>query len=427
MIRLVLLLLLGLPGLALAQETTGAPSLEMVFDETDAVPGQPLTLRLTVYVPTFMPRPPVWPTFEAPNLHVRERSSGPVSKRVGGETLSGISRRYEISPMVPGNFALPPQDVVVTYADPQSSEPVKVVLETEPVSLRGIIPEGAEDLDPFIAATGLELEQTIEGDPALMAPGDSVMRTVTATIEGVPSLFIPQLLSAGAAAGLAAYPAEPVTADNEHRGEVRGTRTESVVYVAEGGGLSEAPPVAIRWWDLGANAVRTTGVDGFAIVVDGPPAQSADAPPRDWRIIGVAIVAGLVGLTLFGAAVHRLVPVLRRTLAAQRARHLGSERYAWARLRAAVKGRDHAHLYSALDRWAARLQSERAGIDPRRCRDVDAALLALGAAHYGGRPAAGRDVWGELERALPAAHRKAHRRPTAASTLPPLNPLGGAA
>ena len=51
---------------------------------------------------------------------------------------------------------------------------------TEPIALTGVIPAGAEGLDPFIAAQSLELNQAIEGTPDKMVAGDSVTRRVVA-------------------------------------------------------------------------------------------------------------------------------------------------------------------------------------------------------------------------------------------------------
>ncbi|MCP4818083.1 MAG: hypothetical protein GY883_02770, partial [Shimia sp.] len=91
---LAFLFLLLLPLAALAQDQD--PLLEITFEERETIPGQPLTLRLTVFVPTFMPKPPVWPSFETPNLRIRlpERSTSPTSRTINGGTWSGVSRRY---------------------------------------------------------------------------------------------------------------------------------------------------------------------------------------------------------------------------------------------------------------------------------------------------------------------------------------------
>ncbi len=395
-----------------------SPVLEVTFEETDAVPGQSLTLRLTVYVPTFMPTPPVWPSLEAPNLAVRlpARSTGPVSKSIGGGTWSGVSRRYEISPMVPGNFRIPAQQILVTYTDPASNAPVEATLTTEPIAFRGIVPEGAEGLDPFIAATGLTLEETIDGASGAMTPGDSVTRTLTATIEGTPSMFIPQLLPPATIVGVAAYPAEPVTTDTEARGAVTGTRTESVTYVAEGGGSGNAPAVRLDWYNLSSKAVETASVDGFPLTVDGPPARTAE--PRDPRLLILAVVAALVAAGLAAFALRHLVPGLRRRWARRRAARVVSEPYAYRRLKAAIARRDAAGLYAALDTWATRIGHP----DPRRRADVGAALAELGAARYRDCAAPGGEAWQALSRAVAAGRDDALRLPLSA-ILPPLNPV----
>lgn len=418
---IVLLLLAGLGGArsALAQDAAGAvPVLETSFEETETVPGQPLTLRLTVYVPTYLPRPPVWPSLEAPNLLVRlpGRSTGPVSKSIGGQTWAGVSRRYLISPMVPGAFSLPPQEVGVTYADPETNEPVRTTLSTEAIAFRGTVPKGAEGLDPFLAATSLSLDQTVEGEPGAMTPGDSVTRTVTARIAGTSSMFVPELLPAAVLPGVAAYPAAPVTADRDQRGSLSGERTERVTYVAEGGGSGEAPAVSLDWYNLTSGKVETARVPGFAIAVDGPPV--AAGTPRDWRAIVLAAGAAFACLGLAAFAAVRLMPRARQVLADRHAAHLASEAYAFGRLKTVMARRDARALYGALDLWAGRLD----GADPRRRPDVAAALAAIGAARYGASgPGDDGRAWRALAQAVTTARHDARRR-TSASPLPPLNP-----
>tara|TARA_R110002020_G_scaffold212759_2_gene419378 strand:+ start:4398 stop:5729 length:1332 start_codon:yes stop_codon:yes gene_type:complete len=411
--------LAGAVPFAVAQEKAGdAPILEMTFEETETVPGQPLTLRLTVYVPTYLPRPPVWPSLEAPNLLVRlpERSTGPVSKPIDGATWAGVSRRYLISPMVPGTFSLPPQEVMVTYADPETNQLAQAALSTGAITFRGVVPEGAEGLEPFLAATSLSLDQEVEGEPGSMKPGDSVTRTVTARIAGTSSMFVPDLLPDAVVPGVAAYPAEPVTTDRDERGTLSGARTERVTYVAEGGGSGEAPAVSLDWYNLESGRIETASVGGFPIAVDGPPAGLET--PRDWRAIALAAGAALLAFGLLAVAAARLAPRIRRRLAARRADRLASEAHAFGMLRAVVARDDAPAVHGALDLWAERLD----GADPRTRPDVSAALTAIGAARYGRHGVADEPAaWRALSQALDAARRDAHRR-RPASALPPLNP-----
>ncbi|GAB5377351.1 MAG: BatD family protein [Acuticoccus sp.] len=403
-----------------ASAAASQPMLQVDFPETEAIPGQPLNLRVTVLVPTFMTKPPVWPTLEMPNLLVRlpEGATNPTSQRVGGETWSGITRRYQLSPMVPGDFTIPPQEVSVTWT-PDGGTPQTMALPMPAVTLKGVLPEGAEGLDPFLAAASLDLTQQIEGTSEGMVAGDSFARTVTVKVDGVPPMFVPPLLPPGEIAGLAAYRDNPVVEEANNRGKVSGTRTERVTYVAEGGGAGTLPAVSLDWFDIDGGAVETASLDGVAVSIDGPPAASA--APRDWRAIATAVLVMLVAAVIAIVLILRIAPRVRRFEARRHAAHVASEDYAWHALQRTVARREDAALRPALDLWAERVR----GADPRQDDALEAALLALGAARYG-TPGEGGDraaAWAALAAALPAARHgaRAHRLH---GSLPPLNPGG---
>lgn len=394
------------------------PMLRIAFDETEAIPGQQLSLRLTVLVPTYMPEPPVWPSLEAPNLLVRlpEGSTTPTSERVGGATWSGITRHYRLSPMVPGDFEIPPQQVTVTFVDPETLETARATLSTEALAYSAVVPEGANGLDPLLAAETLEIAQEVEGDPQAMAPGDSVTRTVTARIEGTSPIFLPTLLPAVVIEGVAAYPDEPVLSESDDRGVVSGIRTESVVYVAEGGGSGVAPPVSIAWYVLGTGKIERASLEGFPISIDGPPAWSGE--PGDWRVLGIAAVAGLLFLGLGWWLLRRLFPLARRWMRRRRAARLDSETHAYHILNSAIARKDHSHLHAALDDWSGKV----IGTDPRRQPEVRSALAALGASRYGRERGDNAAGWRALRSALAHARRIPPRNPNIRGALPPLNP-----
>lgn len=429
-LHLILVLALSLPLPVRGQGTDtppgetapDAPLLRVEFPETETIPGQSLSLRLTVLVPTFMPDPPVWPSMELPNLLVRlpGRSTNPTSEQIEGETWSGVTRHYRLSPMVPGDFTIPAQDVIVTWNSPATGETEKVTLATEPVVFRGVVPEGAEGLDPFIAARDLQLTQQIDGAPDAMTPGQSFSRTVTVEVQGVSPMFLPPLTPPGEIPGLAAYPDEPVIEETDTRGDPGGTRAERITFVAEGGTDGVLPTVSLDWFDIDAGEVKTAQTEIVVVRVDGPPASRAE--PRDWRVLaGIAVAALFVALLLV-FAVRRVVPVIRRRIDDRRQVVLASEAHAWHVLRRTLSAQDHAALRPALDLWAARAGHP----DPRQDAGVQAALLALGAAQYGRTTDAAKPedgVWDLLGDALSRARTATVTRP-ATEVLPPLNPEG---
>ncbi len=411
----LLLILLGLPGPLAAQE----PVVRLELSEPETIPGQSVSLRVTILAPTFLPDPPIWPSYEAPNLAVRVASTGPTSERIEGASWSGVTRRYLISPMVPGTFDLPAQTVTVTWADPDTNAPLSNEMATEPLTITGVLPPGAEGLEPFFAAEALELKQTVEGETEGIAPGASVVRSVTASVRGTPPMFLPALLPPHQIDGMRAYPDEAVLEESGDRGVISGSRTERVTLIAEGGGAGEAPAVSISWFNLRSGEVETATVEAIPITIDGPPAVSTTQTPRDWRAIGVSALALLLAVGVAALILRKLAPPLSSWIGRQWARWRLSEPVAFRALRSTVRERNHKMLYDALEDWAAKLPGHGVLDDPR----LREALGALGAARYGPGPRGGGSEagWRAVERVLPEVRMAAMERRKPAP-LPPLNP-----
>lgn len=410
----VLILLWPLAGVA--QGIGPSPILRSEIDATEAVPGQFVTLRLTVLVPSFMKSPPEWPDLAMPDLLIRlpDRSSSPVSEQIDGQAWAGISRRYLIAPMGPGVFDLPPIAVHLGWPDPDTGEDLETTLTAEPLRLRGVVPEGAEALDPFIAANDLTLEQTIEGTPEAMAPGDSLTRTLTVTVAGVSPIMVPTLGTFPDSPSLTAYPAEPVVEETSDRGALGGRRTEAASFVAAGGGTLDLPGVTLDWYNLDTGQVETAQVEPVAIKISGPAPISS--VPRDPVQILKWVALAVAALILLGTGWRWGWPAMRIAMARRRAAHLASEAWAFGQLGAAVKDRDYRRLRPALDLWIGRCP----GLAPGNLVAFEAALIDLGVARFGPNPGTEDAAWTALAKAL-TNMRHAPKRGQSTPALPALN------
>ncbi|WP_198174318.1 BatD family protein [Mesorhizobium xinjiangense] len=401
-----------------AAQPPAQPIVETELDTSEVVPGQYATLRVTVLVPTWLPKPVEFPSMEAPNLRVRlpERSTGPTSRTVDGEAWSGVSRRYLISPMVADTFDIPAQTISVTYAVPGSSDPTQVDLQTEPVTITGVVPQGAEDLDPFIAAESLKLTQDVTQPTTGLKPGQSIKRTVTVQMEGASPIVLPALMPALEIDGIAAYPDQPAISEKDERGVLSGTRTETETLMAEGGGSGHAPGIELRWFNLKSGAVETASVDGFDISVDGPPAVR-EGDDRSRLVLAVAGLAALVVLALFAMAIRRYGPRLSAARRNSQERRRASKAWAERELLKAVRRRDYHATLRALDEWARRSPVT----DPSQIIPVQQALTTIGRSIYGrGQDSPASANWSAVAEAVgkaTAAHSK-----SAGIGLPPLNP-----
>lgn len=408
-------------GAVRAQEPDQPPArpiVETELDKSEVVPGQFATLRVTVLVPTWLPRPVAFPSLEAPNLRVRlpERSTGPTSRTIGGTEWAGVTRRYLISPMVAGRFDIPAQDITVTYAIPGSSDAAQAELQTAPVRITGVVPPGAAALDPFVAATGLKLTQEVTQPTTGLQPGQSVKRTVTATMEGASPIVLPQLMPAVRIAGIAVYPDEPSISEEDDRGVLSGTRTETVAIMAEGGASGRVPEIKLRWFNLKSGRVETATVDGFDVSVEGPPASG---PARERSMLalaaaGLAILVALAALTLLA---RRFWPRARDAHRRRQARRRASKAWAQRAMLKAIRKRDYHATLRALDEWASRPPAT----DPSRLAPVQGALTGIGRSIYG---RAERKPQPEDWRAVSQAVEEALAGPShrLGNPLPPLNP-----
>lgn len=418
---LVLAPLLELAPPAAAQDSD-EPFVETDFAVTETMPGQPLTLRLTVLVPTFMPEPVEFPSLEQPDLRVivPARATAPTSRRIGAQTWSGVTRRYELLPLVAGDFDIAPRPVLVSFASPGGGDPAQARLMTPRLSLSAVIPTGAANLDPFIAARSLELEQSVEGETTGLAVGAAVTRTVTARIEGASPVVLPGLLPDHRIDGFSTYPDQARVEESDDAGTLAGTRTESVTLMAKSGGGGRTPDIAIEWFDIDSGTVETAGLDGFDLSIDAPRSTPADEPPGLVRAASVAMALMIAVLALF-VAFRYASPWLAARLADHTRARRASEAFSYRALVHSIDQRDYRATLEAFDVWASRLK----GTDPRRHQSLRTALDTIAARIYGGAPhtdAAPKAEWHTLKLATAAARKDALRHTLERHALPPLNP-----
>ena len=403
---LLLWLLTG--ALALAAES---PQIESKLSDDKAVPGQSLSLFVTILVPTWMTQPPDFPEFDQPNLSVTlpSRSSQAISKIIDGNTWSGVAREYLIVPLAPGTYRLPPGDIKLAYKNPEGGDDLQATLKLAPPPITVVTPEGAEELTPFIAARDLTLSQEIDGDPENLHAGDAFSRTVTATIEGSTVMFIPQLLDSRSPEGLAAY-ADAHKAEDKtdpRTDETTGTRSERMTYVAESGARGTLPSVTLQWYDLDDGTVKTTSVDAIEVHARGPLPLAGTSLWEKLLILAAAVLACWL---LAKWARPRL-----RTLQQRREQQaIASGKTAWLQLQKACGDRDYPALLQALAKYKVH--------QPSSANTLHPVLFKLGAAHYGTAPADTHldDAWQQLSQAIEALKPATmDRRPI---SLPPLNP-----
>lgn len=406
--------------------------------------GQPISVVVEVLVPSYFMGAPVFPDVDVPDaLVVFEPRGTNLTERIDGVTFAGQRRRYNIYPQREGTYEIVAIDVGVRYFDGGA---VDATVSPPPVRFRAVVPAGAEGLDPFIATTGLTLEQTFDTRPAEIRVGDAFTRTVTVTVTDALAMVIPPVALVPIP-GLAVYPEPPSVSDagGERGATIVGIRVDEATYVAQEVGRYQLPEIALDWWDV-SNARRMrasapvvefdvlaadTSEAAIALPAEEVPEETeSEAPDRRVSILsllrryGLYIVIAIALGWLLVHVVRRFAPSLEKA----RYTREHSEHALFVRFRDAALSGDPRAAASALMAWLDRrndgtrtalfhdfaASADDPGLD-REAERLDAIL-------YGDGGDAEDWTGGRLYRRVAKARTKRADAEAHHDELPPLNP-----
>lgn len=433
---LLLLCLYGAP--ATAQDATPpAPIVRATVDPQRVVVGQETRLQIEVLAPNYMTKPPVLPEFQLHNAVTIAQSTRNTSERQGETTFAGVVYTFSIYPQEPGSYAIAGQEVAVSYAaEPPASREARVAIA--PLAFEASIPDAAQALDPFVAATTLSVRQEIQQSSAQPKTGDAVTRRVIIEATGTPAMLLPPT-TFPLVDGTAVYPAQPGLQDKSDRrtGILSATRADQATYMLQRPGDVTLPGVDVGWWNAGKRSVERVHLDPVVLHVAINPAfkDQESAPPagRPWRraILFVldhwpAILAGLAALTAVAWWAPPAARAMLRALTRRRDAYHASEAFAFSALRTAARSGDTRRTYQALLDWLARF----APIAPDRtiaafraaARDpsMDQEIERLEARLYGPRREEGAWAHRRFITRIGAARRKLMRRAQDGAATGPL-------
>lgn len=127
-------------------------------------------------------------------------------------------------------------------------------------------PEAARDLDIWLPITNLRLEESWNSDLSDIQVGDSLVRTITMTADGLDGAVLPPF-SPEQIDGLNLYP-DPADIDRSFvDGGIVGTRREVTSLVPLVGGDVEIPEIRIPWWNVDSDQPEVTVIPATRLSV----------------------------------------------------------------------------------------------------------------------------------------------------------------
>jgi hypothetical protein len=258
--------------------------------------------------------------------------------------------------------------------------------------------------------------------------GDAIKRTIEFQAADVSGMaFAP--LKHEPIPGLGIYPAQPTVKDATNRGQLNGTRIETVTYVLERAGEIQLPGVVLSWWDIGVGELKRIELPGQQLKVTAAPGMSSELSgaiqgrQQNWPLWLLLILLPVLLLSYYLR--DDLVDRWRRW---QRRRD-ASEARCFRRAIIALESGDTKFGYRQIMRWLDRISdtSEPARLDHflHRYGDASVQRAAVALAHNlaTGNPIAQPSILlNGLKSARNRWQRSAGAEQQRPSVLPGLNP-----
>ena len=282
-----------------------------------------------------------------------------LSEVIDGGSYTGQRYEFMIFAQREGKFTIPPVpvDVEVTrwgsgagkQAQRMSLAAVEFTVQTPP---------GAQGIRGLISTTDLRATQTWDPEPDELTVGDAIERTITLHAADVSGMaFTPMRYNEIETLGI--YPGEPTVDDKFNRGDLSGTRVETVTYVFERPGQIEIPGITLSWWDVQSAKLQRIELPGISVeVIAGAEAESEVAAAAPQQLSMQLIGSVLFAIVLLAALAFRFGGRFLDHLAAWQRARLEDEANYFKQVMRSVRSGEKKMVLRDTMRWLDRINGD---------------------------------------------------------------------
>src|SRR5262249_23051284 len=158
-----------------------------------------------------------------------------------GVEYAGVRFEFAIYPLEAGSYAVDDQKLTIKYAaEPPATR--EAVVSLARIEFQAFVPAAGTGLHPFLTASSLTAEQSIQRCGGQLRVGDAVTRVITIRAQGTPAMLLPPV-AFPAIDGLSVYPAQPSLEDKTvgRSDALSSVRIDSATYMLERPGDYELP------------------------------------------------------------------------------------------------------------------------------------------------------------------------------------------
>jgi len=246
---------------ATASSATGQPVYtETLVDKTEIYTQEQLLLTHRLYtsvaLSNFDPDP-----LSVDDVIMHKVSETQFAKNIGGKDYRVVEYIYALFPQASGKLQIPALRFSAYQTSNNgyggfSSRGNRIVRSTDAKTI-DVMPRPTHiDMDNWMPASNLRLDQQWSSPPDQLKVGEPVTRNIRITANGLTAAQI-MPLSLSESDDYKIYPDQPQLDDSANASGVTGIRRESFALVPNRPGEITLPAVTVRWWDSGKQRMQT--------------------------------------------------------------------------------------------------------------------------------------------------------------------------
>jgi hypothetical protein len=192
-------------------------------------------------------------------------------KNIGGKNYQVVEIIYALFPQASGKLQIPALRFFAYDASNSryggfSARGNRIVRSTDAKTI-DVMPRPAHiDMDNWMPASNLRLDQQWSSPPDQLKVGEPVTRNIRITANGLTAAQI-MPLSLSESDDYKIYPDQPQLDDSANASGVTGIRRESFALVPNRPGEITLPAVTVRWWDSGKQRMQTAKLNPVTLQV----------------------------------------------------------------------------------------------------------------------------------------------------------------
>lgn len=180
-----------------------------------------------------------------------------MSRKIDGLTYSVQRHEFSFYAQRANVFTIPSFSVRFGVAGKLGEAVSESHEKTEPLTIKAILPQGAENFQSLISTTDLKVTESWTPQPTgEFTTGNALKRRITFRASDMPGMAFPQI-HLPETEGLRIYRNRAEVQDKITRGSLTGERIDSLTYVCQEAGNYQLPAVKVTWWDLNQQELKT--------------------------------------------------------------------------------------------------------------------------------------------------------------------------